>query len=141
MTPGEFIEHLQKVRQTGPDRWLSRCPAHEDRSPSLSIREGDGGAILVHCFGGCEPAAIVEALGLRLADLFPDRGGHHRPAGRSRIPAGDVLAAVAFEIEVAALGVGALLRGDALPPGDIERLRLAYQRLTTAAREAKAYGR
>lgn len=140
MTPADFVTRLEKVRQTGPGRWLACCPAHEDRTPSLSVREGDGGAILVHCFGGCEPAAIVEALGLRLADLFPDRGGHHRPAGRSRIPATDVLAAVAFEIEVAAIGVGAILRGEHVPSSDVERLRLAHARLTAAAREAKAYG-
>lgn len=49
-----------------------QCPAHEDRSPSLSIREGDDGRVLVHCFAGCSIEAICEALGWQMADLFPD---------------------------------------------------------------------
>ena len=31
----------------------SRCPAHNDKNPSLSIREGDDEMALVHCFAGC----------------------------------------------------------------------------------------
>ena len=53
--------------------WQSLCPAHEDRSPSLSVREGDDGRALVHCFVGCEVEAILPAVGLQLTDLFDDR--------------------------------------------------------------------
>lgn len=48
------------------------CPAHEDRSPSLSVTAKDG-KCLVCCFAGCDPEAIVSALGLCMADLFDDR--------------------------------------------------------------------
>ncbi len=34
--------------------WMARCPAHDDRKPSLSIREGDHGKVLVCCHAGCE---------------------------------------------------------------------------------------
>jgi hypothetical protein len=40
---------------------LCRCPAHEDRTPSLSLRQGDRG-ILVHCFAGCDPDIILREL-------------------------------------------------------------------------------
>lgn len=50
--------------------WVARCPAHADRSPSLSIREGRDGRTLLRCFAGCESTAIVRALGLSIADLF-----------------------------------------------------------------------
>jgi hypothetical protein len=40
---------------------LCRCPAHADRAPSLSLRQGDSG-ILVTCFAGCEPAAVLSEL-------------------------------------------------------------------------------
>src|SRR5438094_550718 len=33
---------------------MARCPAHDDREPSLSIREGDHGKVLVCCHAGCE---------------------------------------------------------------------------------------
>jgi hypothetical protein len=43
-------------------RGVIRCPAHEDRSPSLSWRLADDGRALVHCFSGCDFEAIVEAI-------------------------------------------------------------------------------
>jgi len=43
---------------------MARCPAHEDRDPSLSISEGREGQPLVHCFAGCTYEAVVAALGL-----------------------------------------------------------------------------
>lgn len=50
---------------------MAICPAHEDRMASLSIKEGNGGRVLLHCFAGCDAPAVVKALGLRMADLFP----------------------------------------------------------------------
>ncbi len=63
-----LLARLEAVRRTGPDRWLARCPAHEDRRPSLSIREGDDGRVLIYDFAGCGAADVVAALGLDLAD-------------------------------------------------------------------------
>jgi len=48
---------------------MGRCPAHRDRSPSLSVRQGDKGA-LVFCMAGCRTDAVLEALGLSVRDLF-----------------------------------------------------------------------
>ena len=41
--------------------WIARCPAHDDRTPSLSITQGDD-RVLVHCFSGCSWQAIFAAL-------------------------------------------------------------------------------
>lgn len=52
------------------DGYVARCPAHEDRSPSLSIAE-KGGRLLFRCFTGCDYTAIraaLEARGLTLAE-------------------------------------------------------------------------
>lgn len=55
----------------GSDRkFMARCPAHDDRSPSLSVGEGLDGRVLLHCFACCSTADIVAALGLHLSDLF-----------------------------------------------------------------------
>ena len=67
----KFLEHLEKVVEISPSRWKARCPAHEDRSPSLSIKEVEDGQLLIHCHAGCDPASIVAAVGLTLSDLFP----------------------------------------------------------------------
>jgi hypothetical protein len=82
---GRILGRLEQVRQTGPDRWIARCPAHEDRSPSLSIREADGGRLLLHCFSGCAVQDVLRAAGLGYEDLFPLRDGTHyrSPVGRS----------------------------------------------------------
>jgi hypothetical protein len=62
---------LVGVRPRGQGRWASRCPAHDDRSPSLSIADSDRG-LLLHCFAGCQLSEICVALGISVADLFSD---------------------------------------------------------------------
>jgi hypothetical protein len=46
----------------GRARGITRCPAHEDRSPSLSWRLTDTGRALLHCHAGCTFAEILEAI-------------------------------------------------------------------------------
>jgi putative DNA primase/helicase len=41
--------------------WMAKCPAHQDRNPSLSIRDVDG-KVLLHCHAGCTQRAVIEAL-------------------------------------------------------------------------------
>jgi len=52
---------------------MARCPAHDDRSPSLSLGEGQGGRLLLHCFAGCSFEAVRDALAAR--GLLEDRAG------------------------------------------------------------------
>lgn len=59
---------LTDAKRTGPGRWMGRCPSHPDKTPSLSIRES-GDRVLLHCFSGCAPQAILKALGLSWADV------------------------------------------------------------------------
>src|SRR5262245_19460464 len=44
--------------------WIARCPAHEDRKPSLSITEAKGGKVLIRCHAGCEQVRVIAALRL-----------------------------------------------------------------------------
>ena len=60
-----------RTRKVG-SQYLLRCPVHDDRRPSLAVRERDDGALLVRCYAGCETRDILEALGLDFSDLFPD---------------------------------------------------------------------
>jgi hypothetical protein len=66
-----------------PWKGVAQCPAHEDRSPSLSFAEGVDGRVVLYCFAGCEAEDVVRALGLAWADLFPNG---HRHAPKSRQP-------------------------------------------------------
>ena len=64
-----ILHQLEKVRHSGDDKATARCPAHEDKTPSLSItRKSD--RVLLHCFSGCELEAVVAAIDWTLPDLF-----------------------------------------------------------------------
>jgi putative DNA primase/helicase len=59
-------EDGQALVQRLGGRWTSsggmcRCPAHNDRTPSLSVRAGDR-RLLFHCFAGCETGDVIRAL-------------------------------------------------------------------------------
>jgi hypothetical protein len=64
------IVQLLKAKRSG-EGWKAKCPAHDDRVPSLSIKEGSGGRILLHCHAGCSVDDILRALGMTRRDLFP----------------------------------------------------------------------
>src|SRR6516164_4055779 len=75
MTPIEtLLAKLPGVKRAG-NGWSARCPAHDDRRASLSIAQGDDGTVLVKCHAGCDTAAILAAIRMRLADLFPPKHG------------------------------------------------------------------
>lgn len=101
MSAQTLISRLEGVRAVGRDRWVARCPAHDDRGPSLSITERDG-RILFHCFAGCDAESVLNGAGLRWCDVLPQGDTH--VAGRSQpLPAALVLEACAREITVSAL--------------------------------------
>ena len=53
-------------------RGITHCPAHGDVKPSLNVKEGDGGKVLVKCFAGCTQEAVIGALQER--GLWPQAG-------------------------------------------------------------------
>ena len=65
-------------KETGKAQWKARCPAHDDRSPSLSVSQASDGKVLLKCFAGCELDAIVGSLGLSVKHLFPEDASHTR---------------------------------------------------------------
>ncbi len=71
MTPVELLlSKLPGAKKSG-DGWSARCPAHDDQQASLSVAAGDDGTALVKCHAGCDTSAVLAAVGLTLADLFP----------------------------------------------------------------------
>src|SRR5712691_8919221 len=61
LTLADTLARLEGVRREG-DYFVARCPAQDDRNPSLSIRARDDGRVLLKCFGGCDFGQIVAAL-------------------------------------------------------------------------------
>lgn len=73
MTVNGLLGKFNDVRERGDGRWSARCPAHADKSPSLSIREGQRG-VLLKCWAGCSAEEVCNAVGLKMTDLFYDSG-------------------------------------------------------------------
>ena len=60
MKAAEIARYLHGRKM--PSGWIARCPAHQDRNPSLSLKDGEDGRTLVHCHAGCEQLTVIEAL-------------------------------------------------------------------------------
>ena len=106
-----ILSRLDKVRKSGKG-YTARCPAHEDRMASLSLRETND-RVLIHCFAGCPPAAVLGAIGLELADLFKDRLERQPISKRERKDHFALISAsnpsIAYDIEVLRVGLQLLL--------------------------------
>ncbi len=71
---------IDKVLARFPDArktatgWQTRCPAHDDRTASLSVSVGkDSTTVLMKCHAGCDNRDIAKAAGFELRDLFAER--------------------------------------------------------------------
>ncbi len=61
--------------------WTARCPAHDDREPSLSIRDADG-KVLVRCHAGCDQREVIAALKARGLWDGKERSTNWKPSRR-----------------------------------------------------------
>jgi len=83
----DALTSLGKSPRRSGDGWVARCPAHDDREPSLSIGLGDDGKALLYCHAGCDASEVAARLGLEMGDLrssdgvtgdnTPSRNGKH----------------------------------------------------------------
>jgi hypothetical protein len=76
------LEKLSGVAASN-GQFVALCPSHDDQDPSLSIKEGDDGRVLLNCFAGCSAKLVVERMGLTMADLFAQRDSADRGGGGS----------------------------------------------------------
>jgi putative DNA primase/helicase len=84
MNADEIVQLLDQrdlfPKRTGLGKWQSLCPAHDDRTPSLSIGMGADDRVLLHCQAGCDVADVLDRLGLTAADLYtPNGNGKPQP--------------------------------------------------------------
>ena len=71
MRVDEVLAYFPDAKGSGTG-WTVRCPAHDDRRPSLTITTGDDGRTLLKCHAGCRVEDIVARVGLTMRDLFVD---------------------------------------------------------------------
>jgi DNA primase len=133
MSIDNFLSRLDKVRQTAAERWIAICPAHDDRTPSLSICEGEDGRVLINCFAGCQAIDVIHAVGLEFADLFPEKIQYHSKRQRYPFNPRDVLRIMTREALVVSIAASQIATGKEMLAEDVERILLASERLHKAA--------
>lgn len=119
-----ILSKLEKVQQRQSGQWSARCPAHADKGPSLSIRETTEGAVLLHCFAGCQVNEVLSALGLELHDLYPPR---ERPANAPKrtphlLNARQALDLLDKEATLCAVAAANIANGVILTVDDLDRV-------------------
>src|SRR5882672_11701867 len=82
VSPSE-IARLLRGRRSGRGKWMAKCPAHREKTGSLSITDMGQGNTRLNCFGGCNQADVIKAAGLTWRDLKP--GGVMTPEIRGRL--------------------------------------------------------
>lgn len=140
MSVDRITSNLERVRRSGPGRWVARCPAHKDRTASLSIRELDDGRVLVHCFAGCAVADVVTAAGASMEDLFPPHlaaPGGGQPAERRPFSVRELIDALARELGVAWVLLADLAAGREIVPKDRQRAAVARDRCAALIEELR----
>lgn len=127
------LGRLDGVTRAGKS-YKALCPAHGDKSPSLSLKEGDDGRVLIHCFAGCLIEDVVAAIGMSMSDLFSsNEGGRHGP----RIPGVSVRElkeATEFERQILFIVSADRMSGKSISQFDLERTKVALDRIEKARR-------
>jgi hypothetical protein len=138
MTPTEILlPRLERVRQRGANQWSACCPAHGDRSPSLSVKELSDGRVLLHCFAGCSFEEVVSAIGLSINDLLLQQAPNTWSRGRRErlITPSQGLEIVASESLIVAVQATDIACGRRPEPDEIDRLWLAAGRINAVYQE------
>ncbi|TWI58697.1 hypothetical protein IQ22_00405 [Pseudomonas duriflava] len=116
----KILSRLDKVKAKGAGKWEACCPAHQDKNPSLGIKECDDGTVLLKCWAGCTATDITAAIGLDLRDLFPGEKTQRRGPSKT---------AIRHEQAVYQIGLSMQAQGLQLSEKDQARFDLAKQRL------------
>jgi hypothetical protein len=129
----QLLERFDKLKQTAPDRWIACCPAHDDKSPSLHIKDA-GDKLLVRCFAECSFRDIADAIGAQPSQFFA--GGYDRRDfdKKHRVPWRDVVEVIRGEMWVLMTFSSALRKGQPLTDADHKRLIQAGSRIEQAWR-------
>ena len=131
-----LLSRLDKVQRIGNDRYKAICPAHDDRSPSLAIKDDDG-RLLLHCFSGCQTIDVLGAIGLDFSDIMPDKAEGNFKKDRKPFYAMDILCIIKFEATLVYTYASNMAKGLTLTSADRERLLLASSRINHGYEVAK----
>lgn len=137
VTAEPLLQRLDGVQKAGKG-WRARCPACGGKSRKLSITECDN-KVLVTCFDCHDTPAVLAAVGLSFADLFPPRHWPETPkeraAARKLAREGAqraALSVLAFEARIVQLAAAQIAADIPLEWDDYMRLVAACERIDKA---------
>jgi CHC2 zinc finger len=140
MSVDTFLSALDKVKRKGKGQWIACCPAHDDKSPSMTIAELDDGRVLCHCFSGCSVEEILSAIGMGFDVLYPPKTENNNPKHPMAKPflPSSVLEVLAFEALIVVTAARQMVNGEPLDENDYQRLFLAAERMQGAVNHVRA---
>ena len=132
-------QSMSGFRKNGRDQYIACCTAHEDKNPSVSIRELPDGRVLMFCHAGCETVDVLAGAGLSMSDLFPDHGRYNgRPVSPgARWDYRALIRALRFETTLINICANDLANNRPLSESDRQRLIQAAQRVNRVAEVAE----
>jgi hypothetical protein len=137
MNIDNLLSRLQKVKRTGNDSWMACCSAHDDRSPSLAIKDAGNGKLMLKCFAGCETIDILGAIGLDWDDVMPPKEPVQNiqtvKPRKVDIYATDALKIIRNESRVIAMAAMDITKGRVITDAELARIKLAMERINTAS--------
>lgn len=132
----KVLSRLDMVKRIGDGRYKALCPAHDDSTPSLAIKD-DGGRLLLYCFGGCETSEVLGAIGLDFSDIMPEKAMGNFKRDKKLFYAIDILNIIKFEATLTYIYAADMAKGLTLTSNDRERLLLAASRINHAYEVAR----
>lgn len=140
MSADLLLSRFGRVRKTGPASWRAACPCgHKRPNGEIAITEAGDGRVLLHAFCGHSTAEVLSAVGLELADLYPEPIKDLTPEGRRRAHEAFkqsawacALRVLTREATVILVAAGMLRHGHGLTDDAYARLATAMQRIDDA---------
>lgn len=133
---GNFLARLDKVKHTGENKWLACCPGHDDKTPSLAVKSVNE-KILIHCFAGCDVSDIVQAVGLELADLMPEKPSYQKGSRPPRFNKHELFNILAYESAILLVAINQFLDKKTLSDADLLRVKQAESVMDDILREVR----
>lgn len=127
-----IISRLEKLKKNGQGRWLACCPAHSDKTASLSVRETETGSVLLHCFAGCSVHEVLSAIGLKDSDLFPPKRSNLPVKGKRHFDAYTALKALSADVVFLLVACRMVINREPLAESDMKALAAVTERVRAA---------
>ncbi len=127
----DVLNNFDNVKESGSGQYSCRCPAHEDKSNSLGIKQGDGERIMMNCFAGCDTKHILDAVGLDWKDILPSNDYNEQVKEKGFNPY-SVLKMIRDEVLIIGLASVDIKKGKALSDKEHDRLLKAIGNVRSA---------